>query len=112
MFFKKLRSRSKANSKHSISRITSTSSSHENNNRRSHSKVPEVMVTPPTNDLSERLAVHENMREGEQRSENEERDYQLFLEQARKEEEKAERRRLAEIKAARQVSLSPWSGRM
>jgi hypothetical protein len=70
------------------------------------------MVTPPTNDLSERLAMHENMREGEQRSENEERDYQLFLEQARKEEEKAERRRVAEIKAARQVSLDPWSGRM
>jgi hypothetical protein len=56
--------------------------------------------------------MHENMREGEQRSENDERDYQLFLEQARKEEEKAERRRVAEIKAARQVSLDPWSGRM
>ncbi|PMD63089.1 uncharacterized protein K444DRAFT_626838 [Hyaloscypha bicolor E] len=112
MFFKKLRSRSKANSKHSISRITSTSSSHGNSNRQSHSKVPEVMVTPPTNDLTERLAMHENMREGGQRSEDEERDYQLFLEQARKEEEKAERRRLAEIKAARQVNLSPWSGRM
>jgi hypothetical protein len=112
MFFKKLRSRSKTGSKHSISRITSTSSSTENNKRESHSKVPDVMVTPPTNDLSERLAMHESLREGEQRHDDEERDYQLFLEKARKEEEKAERKRLAEIKAARQVNLSPWGGRM
>jgi len=70
------------------------------------------MVSPPTNDLTERLAVHETQREGEQRSDDEERDYQIFLEQARKAEEKAEKRRLAEIRAARQVNLSPWGGRM
>jgi len=105
MFFKKLRSRSKQ----SITRITSTSSSHENK-RHSHSKVPEVMVTPPTNDLNERLAMHERMRD--ERTDDEERDYQEFLEKARKEEQLAERKRLAEIKAARQVNLSPWGGRM
>ena len=70
------------------------------------------MVSPPTNDLTERLAVHETLRQGEQRSDDEERDYQVFLEQARKAEEKAEKKRLAEIRAARQVNLSPWGGRM
>lgn len=71
-----------------------------------------MVVTPPTNDLTERLAMHETLREGEERSDDEERDYQVFLEQARKEEERAEKKRLAEIKAARQVNLSPWGGRM
>jgi len=70
------------------------------------------MVSPPTNDLTERLALHETLRQGEERSDDEERDYQLFLEQARKAEEKAEKKKLAEIKAARQVNLSPWGGRM
>lgn len=56
--------------------------------------------------------MHEQLREGEQRSDDEERDYQIFLERARKEEERAERKKLAEIKAARQVNLSPWGGRM
>ncbi len=67
-------------------------------------------MTPPTNDLNERLAMRERVREG--RTDDEERDYQEFLEKARKEEELAERKRLAEIKAARQVNLSPWGGRM
>ena len=67
-------------------------------------------MTPPTNDLNERLAMHERTRE--ERTDDEERDYQEFLEKARKEEELAERKRLAEIKAARQVYLSPWGGRM
>jgi hypothetical protein len=48
----------------------------------------------------------------DERTDDEERDYQEFLEKARKEEELAERKRLAEIKAARQVNLSPWGGRM
>jgi hypothetical protein len=61
--------------------------------------VPDVLVTPPTNEVNER-------------TDDEERDYQIFLEKARKDEERAERKRLAEIKAARQVNLSPWGGRM
>ncbi|PMD33096.1 hypothetical protein L207DRAFT_571820 [Hyaloscypha variabilis F] len=111
MFFKKLRSRSKASTKPSIERITSVSSSREHNKRDS-SKVPAVMVSPPTNELTERLAAHENLREGEERSDDEERDYQVFLEEARKAEERAERKKIAEIKFARQVNLSPWGGRM
>jgi hypothetical protein len=117
MFFKKLRSRSKSKSskQSGITHITSLSSSHsshKNTNRHSQSKAPDVLVTPPTNDLNERLAMHEQLREGQQRSDDEERDYQIFLEKARKEEERAERKKLAEIRAARQVNLSPWGGRM
>ncbi|KAE9365618.1 hypothetical protein N431DRAFT_431043 [Stipitochalara longipes BDJ] len=107
MLFKKLRSRSKASTKPSIERITSNSSSQGHSKRHSE-KVPAVMVSSPPNDLVERLALHE----GAQKNDDEERDYQLFLEQARKAEEKADKKRLAEIKAARQVNLSPWGGRM
>jgi hypothetical protein len=50
--------------------------------------------------------MHEQLREREPRSNNEERDYQVFLKEARKEEERAE------IKAARQVNLSLLGGRV
>jgi hypothetical protein len=55
----------------------------------------------------------------QQRSTNEDseaRDYELFLEKARKDAEKAEEMKLREIKEAerrrREVNLSPWGGRM
>jgi len=49
---------------------------------------------------------------GVQRTDDEERDYQEFLEKARIDAEKEERRRLKELKAAREVNLSPWASRM
>jgi hypothetical protein len=55
----------------------------------------------------------------QQRSTNEDseaRDYELFLEKAREDAEKAEKMKLREIKEAerrrREVNLSPWAGRM
>jgi hypothetical protein len=48
----------------------------------------------------------------QERSDDEERDYQEFLEKARKDAERAEKKKLREIKAAREVNLSPWGGRM
>lgn len=61
--------------------------------------MPDVLVTAPQNDVSAR-------------TDDEERDYQVFLEKAKKDAEQAERKRIAEIRAARQVNLSPWGGRM
>jgi hypothetical protein len=69
-----------------------------------HSKIPDVMLSPPTvTDLS--LGA-------QGRSDDEERDYQEFLEKAKKDAEKAEKKRLKEIKAAREVNLSPWASKM
>jgi ADP-ribosylglycohydrolase len=55
----------------------------------------------------------------QQRSTNEDseaRDYELFLEKAKKDAEKAEKMKLKEIREAdrrrREVNLSPWGGRM
>jgi hypothetical protein len=47
---------------------------------------------------------------------NEARDYELFLEKAKKDEEKAEKAKLREIREAerrrKEFNLSPWAGRM
>jgi hypothetical protein len=107
MFFKKLRSSSKSSkrTKPGMTRITSTSSStHDGtvNSKESTSPAPmtrlDTIQQRPTNEDSEA------------------RDYELFLEKARKDVEKAEKMKLREIKEAerrrREVNLSPWAGRM
>jgi hypothetical protein len=104
MLFKKLRSRAKSTSKStrpSITRIFSTSSSTE---KRKPSKVPDVIVSPPT-------TIDPGFG-GQEKSNDEARDYELFLEKARKDAERAEKKKLREIKAAREVNMSPWAGRM
>jgi len=69
-----------------------------------HSKVPNVLVSAATGtDLSPGPP---------ERSDDEERDYQEFLEKARRDAEKAEKKKLRELKAAREVNLSPWGNRM
>ncbi len=63
-----------------------------------------MLVTPPTRtDLSPG---------GQERTDDEARDYEEFMEKARKEAERAEKKRLREIKMAREVNLSPWGSRM
>lgn len=109
MFFKKLRkssspsdSPSKSNKPSVITRITSVASSHEST--RNASKVPAVMISAPTaTDISLGTAG---------RTDEEERDYQQFLDKAKKDAEKQEKKRLREIQAAREVNLSPWASRM
>jgi len=69
------------------------------------SKIPEVMVSPPT--------LTPLGYESQGRSEEDEaRDYQEFLDKARKDVERAEKKRLREIKAAREVNMSPWARMM
>jgi hypothetical protein len=107
MFFKKLRSSSKSSSKStkpSMTRITSTSSSthDETVNSKGSTPVPTTRL-----DTIQQRSTNED---------NEARDYELFLEKARKDAEKAEKMKLREIKEAerrrREVNLSPWAGRM
>jgi hypothetical protein len=107
MFFKKLRSSSKSSSKSTkptMTRITSTSSSTHDGTVNSKGSDPAPVTRLDTI---------------QQRSTNEDseaRDYELFLEKARKDAEKAEKMKLREIKEAdrrrREVNLSPWAGRM
>jgi hypothetical protein len=70
--------------------------------------VPEVVTSPAV------TAIRPEGQGG--RTADEERDYQQFLAKAKKDEEKAEKRRLKEIKQAeqhmRQVNMSPWASRM
>lgn len=95
MLFKKLRTRSSSKSTNqSIARITSTSSSMNKDSR-----LPNVVVTAPS-------------RDSQGTTEDEANDYQKFLAKSKKEEEKAEKKRLKEIEKARQVTLSPWASRM
>jgi hypothetical protein len=61
------------------------------------SKVPELMVTSPTD---------------EEKTTDEARDYADFLEKARKEEEKKEKEQAKKIKRARETNMSPWASRM
>lgn len=104
MFFKKLRSHSKSSSKSTkpdMTRITSTSSSaHECT---VDSKIP----APP---LIAQLGADGKTPDAEQG------DYDKFLEQAKKDAEKAEKLKLKELQEAerrkREVNLSPWAGRM
>jgi ATP-dependent protease HslVU (ClpYQ) ATPase subunit len=104
MLFKKLRSRSKSTSKStkpSISRMLSTSSSREN---KLGSKTVDVTVSP---------APMANLNlTGQAGTNDEAKDYEKFLEKARKDAERAEKRKLKEIKAAKEVNMSPWASRM
>jgi hypothetical protein len=107
MFFKKLRSSSKSSPKSTksiMTRIASTSSSTHDGTVNSKGSTP----TPMTRlDTIQQRSTNED---------SEARDYELFLEKARKDAEKAEKMKLKEIEEAerrrREVNLSPWAGRM
>jgi hypothetical protein len=68
-----------------------------------HAKTQDLKVSPPVANLSST---------GQQRTDDETRDYEEFLEKARKDAEKAEKKKLREIKAAREVNLSPFASGM
>lgn len=101
MFFKNIRSRSKASTestKHSIFRITS---------RDSHSQ---STYQSKDNDKHQASTTASPM------SEEEADDYSKFLEKAKKDAEKAEKLKMREIREAerrkREVNMSPWGSRM
>ncbi len=58
------------------------------------------------------MVVTAPSRDSQGRTEDEANDYQKFLAKTKKDEEKAEKKRLKEIEKARQVTLSPWASRM
>lgn len=92
MFFKKFRSRSK--SSHSA---------------KSHATDTHLQAAKDISKNDVVANVHE-------RTEDDERDFQMFLAKAKEEEEKAEQRRLIAMKEAqkhhKQVNMSPWASRM
>ncbi|KAL2062030.1 hypothetical protein VTL71DRAFT_6296 [Oculimacula yallundae] len=116
MFFKSLRSRSKSSSKSTkpstLSRMLSSSSSHH------RSKIPEVVISSPplspTTLPTEPQARERGVtREAKTRhSEDDNKDYNEFLEKARKEAEKQKKEEERKAKKAREVNMSPWASRM
>lgn len=97
MFFKlRPRSKSSKSTKPSIS-TSSTSATHNHD-----SKTQEVSV--------DETAIEEGEVEREEGDDG--KDYQEFLEKARKEAERKEKELLRSIMKKRETNLSPWAGRM
>jgi len=102
MFFKNVRSRSKASTestKHSIFRITSRDSNSQSTYQ-SKDTDPKHQASATASPMSAEEAD----------------DYSKFLEKAKKDAEKAEKLKMREIREAerrkREVNMSPWGSRM
>jgi len=99
MFFKGLRSRSKSSPK-SIDDNTAT-------------RTTSITLSLPRRSSSKTHTVTTLV---EERTDEEESDYQEFLAKARRDEEEAERKKIKEAKKAerhqKQVDMNPWSSRM
>jgi alanyl-tRNA synthetase len=101
MFFKNMRSRSKASTestKHSIFRITSTDSHSQStyHNKDADKHQASATASPISDEEAD--------------------DYSKFVEKAKKDAEKAEKLKMKELREAerrkREVNMSPWGSRM
>lgn len=108
MFFKKLRARRKSTAQSSKPSMKSSST----NIGTLETKVPDVIVTAPTDPKATAKASSRNSKRDAKEPEEEVDDYQAFLEKERKNIERLEKKKLREIQQGREMNMSPWAGRM